>query len=148
MSDAVVQTTETELHLGSALNRVLEGTYCFRLKPIPPGNASGSRQGTLDWDRSTDPEGAVHLAGIQPGLYTIEKSGSEAAGACDFEADPTPAWILVASPASYQGLKSQWVDFTTQARKAEQEGASPTVLLTLRHAALAHLADSLGASGK
>jgi hypothetical protein len=134
--------------LGPALNRVLEGKYCFHFTPLPPGDPKASKQALLDWDRSTDTSGIVQLPGVQPGLYTVEKSASEAAGNCQFEPESTPAWVLVANTSDFPGLTTQWKSLLGKLRDLEDEGASPTVLLTLRHAALAHLADSVHAANQ
>ncbi len=146
LTDSVIDADASDLRLGPALNRVLEGKYCLRFSPLPGGEPGASKQAPLAWDRDTDPAGTVHLTGIRPGLYEVQKSGSEAAGACDFEADAIPAWILVAKPSDFPALKEQWTTVVTRLHDLEEGGASPTVLLTVRHAALAHLADSVQAS--
>ncbi|MBV9265909.1 MAG: hypothetical protein JO061_07060 [Acidobacteriaceae bacterium] len=143
VTDAVVAESGSTVHLGPALNRVLEGKYCFRFTPLPPGNPAASKEATLDWDRSADAEGVLEVPGIEPGLYAVQKSSSEASGACTFKSDANSAWVLVASTSDFPRLRSEWKDFTERIREIEREGASPTVLLTLRHAALAHLADSV-----
>ena len=140
-NDALVRQTGTELHLGPGLNRVLEGKYCFRFTPLPSGSAA-PQTAVMDWDRSTDSEGILQAPNLKPGLYTIEKSPSEAAGACTFEQEKTPAWILIASEADFTRLQPDWKDYTNQMHDIERSGASPTVLLTVRHALLARLADS------
>ena len=146
VSDAIVRQAGAEVHLAPALMRVLEGKYCFRFTPLPPGNPSLTRTATINWDRSTDAEGVVSLPGLPAGLYTLDKSDSEAGGSCTFQPDPTPPWILVTPDPAFTAVTTQWKDYLTQMREIERQGASPTVLLTVRHATLAHLADSLAGS--
>jgi hypothetical protein len=80
-------------------------------------------------------------------LYTLEKSDSAAAGSCAFPLDSTPAWVLTAPDQDFGKLSASWKNYKSEMRTMEQDGASPTVLLTVRHAALAHLADTM-AEGK
>ena len=129
------------------LSRVLEGKYCLRFTPLPPGNSSLAKTVQIDWDRGTDAEGIVQVPTLKNGLYEVEKSDSEAGGSCTFQANPTPAWALVAPAGDFAALTAQWKEYSAHMRDMEHDGASPTVLLTVRHAALAHLADS-GAGGK
>jgi hypothetical protein len=146
ITGSVLRSTGSEVHAGPALTRVLEGKYCLRFTPLPPGDSSAARTVTIDWDRSTDPEGVVQLPNLKPGLYVLDKSDSEAAGACTFPTDATPAWVLVSANDDFNALNARWKEYTTQMRETERVGASPTVLLTIRHAALAHLADSVAPS--
>lgn len=148
ITDAVVPLTGAEVHLGPALKRVLEGTYCFRMTALPISVSSEHKQASLVWDRSVDAEGKVLVAGLGPGLYQIEKSASDGASGCTFESDAIPAWILIAKESDFPALDKRWKEITTRARDLENNGASPTILMTVRHAALAHLADSAQQDGK
>ncbi len=143
LTDAVVRQTGTEVHLAPALNRVLEGRYCFRFTPLPPGNPDATRTVTMDWDRSAESEGIVSIPNFRPGLYVLEKSTPGDSGNCVFDIDAVKAWALVTSDADFSGIEPQWKDYTAQLREIERSGASPGILLTVRHAILAHLADSI-----
>jgi hypothetical protein len=146
VTESVLELNGSQVYLGPALNRVLEGTYCFRFTPLPSPNTSAARQAALNWDRSVDNKGAVNVAGIQPGLYATEKSDNDAAGACQFASEAVPTWVLLANSSDFPNLAAQWKTVRTQLSAMENEGVSPTVLLTVRHAALAHLADSISRS--
>jgi hypothetical protein len=142
VTEAVLRETGSDVHLGPALGRVLEGTYCFRFTPLRRGSNSAT-EATLKWDRDADFEGLVSLPGLHPGLYAVEKSSSEAAGACTFEHEANPAWVFIASASDFPGLASQWKRYAVQLNEMSKDGATPGVLLTVRHAALSHFAESV-----
>jgi hypothetical protein len=137
-NDAVVLATAAAVHWGPALLRVLEGRYCFRVAPLPDGAA---RTFTLDWDRSSDNRGLSPGFILPPGVYSLEKANSD----CRFDdPDRTPAWVVVAPEAEFSHVDAEWKAYALSIRKLEQDGASPAVVSTVRHAVLATLADSLG----
>jgi hypothetical protein len=138
-SEAVLVQTIQGVHWGPALNRVLEGRYCFRLSSLPAGP---SKTFTLDWDRSVASEGIASVPGLTPGLYSLDK-GSRPDGSCDFDPDATPAWVIVASERDFKRVGEQWKESAAWFQQIEQSGAGPAVVVTAHHAALAFLADSL-----
>ena len=142
-NDAAVRKRGNELHLGPALNRVLEGRYCFRFTPLSPEMTS-PQTAALDWDRSNDKEGILQAPNLKTGLYTLEMSPPEAMGACTFQEEKTPAWLLISSDADFARIEPAWKDYSSQIREYESSGVSPTVLVTVRHAVLARLAESEG----
>ncbi len=70
-NDAVVLQRGAEIHLGPALRRVVEDTYCFQLKRLPcPVNFEPSRlRGTV----SKDAEGIAQLPNLKPGAYELSQ---------------------------------------------------------------------------
>jgi hypothetical protein len=142
ISDAVVTQTGDQVHLAPALNRVLEGKYCFRFTPLPETNRSTIETATMNWDRTSDAEGLLSAPKLRPGLYSVEKSNSDAEGACTFDPDTPRAWILVTPEAEFAHTNQVWTEFKQKLRAMEDENVSPDVVRTTRHAILAHLADS------
>lgn len=141
IGDAVVLKTGDQIHLAPALNRVLEGKYCFRFSPLPAGS-SRPQTATLDWDRSTDSEGLLAAPELKPGLYSVEKSNSDAEGACSFDPDTARAWILVTGQSEFARVNEQWATYKEKLLAMENANASPDVVRITRHAILAQLADS------
>jgi len=140
-SDAVVLQDSRGVHWGPALNRVLEGSYCFRLSNLP---ASGTaRVFTLMWDRSIEPEGLAAISGITPGLYAIDKGVPGSNTACAADPDGSTAWVLIAGAADFPRVSAAWKGNANWFSHLEQSGTGPSIVATVRHAVLASLADSL-----
>jgi len=140
-NDAVVRITGTSVHLAPALNRVLEGHYCFRFTPLPAAGAT-PQIFTMDWDRSLDSEGVMEAPALQAGLYAVEKSDAPGGASCNFESDAPKVWVLVASETDFLRIQPEWKSDAAQLHELELAGASPTILQTIRHAILANLADA------
>ena len=140
-SDAVVLRDEKGVHLGPALNRVLEGRYCFRFSSLPLGRSQPSTL-TLDWDRSVDAEGVAQAPALQPGLYALEKGVAGAGNDCRLDMDAPPAWVLVAQAGDFNRLSAEWKQQASAIAQLEQSGASLAAVTTVRHTVLAHLAES------
>jgi hypothetical protein len=145
ISDSVVAQTGDQVHLAPALNRVLEGKYCFRFTPLPETNRSTIQTATMNWDRTSDAEGLLSAPKLRPGLYSVEKSNSDAEGECKFDPDTARAWILITPDSEFPHVSEVWTGFKEKLRAMEDAGASPDVVRTTRHAILAHLADSVEA---
>ncbi len=138
-SDAVVLQDSRGLHWGPALTRVLEGRYCFRLKPLPVKSSGAPQQFTIDWDRSVESEGLAPLPNLAPGLYSLGKGTPGASGACTVDSDGTAAWVVVAGEPAFEKLNQQWKAEQTELDRMQRSGASLPVVVALRHAALAAL---------
>jgi hypothetical protein len=140
-NDAVVLQRGAEIHWGPALRRVLEGAYCFQLKRLP---SSGEiRTFSLAWDRSTDAEGIAQLPNLKPGTYELVKGSTGSDGACRLDADGFPAWVVLAPEGEFPRATADWKDYGDSLTALEKDGASSTLLLALRRAALSGIADSL-----
>jgi hypothetical protein len=143
-NDAVLLTDAKGVHWGPALNRVLEGKYCFLLAPLPAGPGGAF---TLDWDRAIDAEGTgaslkgASLKGVAPGVYRLQK-GSGTAASCKPDAEGSVAWVAIADAARYPKLNTAWKQQVAKFAELEDAGVSVAVVTTLRHAALAQLADA------
>ena len=139
-SDAVVIDTPQGVHWASALTRVLEGHYCFRLSHLPAG-AGAVRTFTLDWDRTVEKEGISAVPNLLPGLYTLEKGVPSANGGCTVDSEA--AWVLVVPQAAFDRVNKQWEEDSAHVDDLDQSGVSTSAVATLRHAILAWLADSV-----
>jgi hypothetical protein len=140
-NDGVVLAQNGELHLAPALTRVLEGEYCFGLKALDANSASAPSELHLKWDKSDEPEGLVKAPNTTPGVYALEKRKLDSSGACSADREAVPAWILVAPEGNYQNLQTQWK--SNRAWFEELSESNPAVVTTMRHAAIAELAESL-----
>jgi hypothetical protein len=142
-SDAVVMLTPQGVHWAPVLGRVLEGRYCFRLAHLPAASAGPFRTFTLDWDKTVEKEGIAPVANLIPGLYGLEKGVPGTNANCRLDANVLPVWVLVVPSAAFDAVNKQWDDDSNQVDELEQSGAATSVLMTLRHAVLAWLADSV-----
>jgi len=141
-NDAVLRQEGESVHFGPALTRVLEGQYCLRIRELPVESSAPPRVVTLTWDRAVEPEGMASVPGLRPGLYTLEVGAPESGGACRVDAEQVPAWVLTAPDSSYGNVNRQWRDALPGLAELDRGGASQALLITLRHAALATLAES------
>jgi hypothetical protein len=141
-NDAVLLLDERGVHWGPALARVLEGKYCLRLEPVP-SSATPPRSVTIDWDRALDSEGVGAAAGVQPGLYSLQKGTPAIGGACQADTDGTTAWVLIASGKEFPTLNATWKEQAAVAADLERSGATRSSVTAVRHTALAGLADSI-----
>ncbi len=136
-NDGVVLASADAAHWGPALTRVLEGTYCFRLTPLPAGNA---RTFTLEWDRRVSPEGIAKMPGLNGGVYTLEKGDA----GCRFtDVDSAPAWVLVVPEPQFAEVNDTWKSYAPTFKELTDDGATPTVVSTVRRAILSSLSDSI-----
>ena len=141
-NDAVVPQTGDTVNWSAALRRVLEGSYCFRLTPLP-ASSGGARTFALEWDQSADSAGAAQLPGLKPGTYTLEKGTPGANGSCVVnDPDAVPAWVAVV-PQSNTTSWNQWKQYSEWLVGLENAGVSSATITTMRHAAIASIADSL-----
>jgi hypothetical protein len=140
-NDAVLRLDPPRLHLGPALTRVLEGRYCFLLGGLPSSSTSPATV-TLDWDRAVDSEGVSQATGVAPGLYSLQK-GTPMGGSCQADTDGTTAWVLIAGSDGFASLDTIWMEQSAIAADLERSGASRSAVATVRHAALAALAERI-----
>ena len=141
-NDAVLFEDAQGVHWGPALKRVLEGEYCFRLTRLPPAGAR-PQVFSLKWDRRKDPEGVMAVPGATPGTYTLEKGAPDGSG-CRVDADAAPAWILIARAPDFSRIEAQWKQDSAWTDRLDESGASQLVVVTVRRALLASLADAPG----
>lgn len=141
-SDAIVLRDSRGIHWGPAFNRVLEGSYCFRLNTIPVSGGT-PHIFTIMWDRSIEPEGIAAVPGVSQGLYSLDKGMSGANGNCSMDPDASAAWVLIVAEPEYSRVMASWKDNLPWFSHIEQSGANPSVVMTVRHAVLSALADSL-----
>ncbi len=140
-SDAVLLEDARGIHWGPALNRVIEGSYCLRLNPLPAPARADPQIFILNWDRESDPEGVGQGRLPTPGLYALDKGKPGAGGACNVDPDDTAAWVLIAAEAQFAPQNAQWKGKATEFAQLERGGAPLSVMATLRHSVLAALAD-------
>jgi len=140
-NDALLLQNAQGIHWGPALERVLEGTYCFRFTRLP---AAGSRPliFQLQWDRRKDREGVMAVPTVTPGTYTLEK-GTPDNGGCRIDPEAAAAWVLIAPESDFGRASAQWQTDTAWTNKLEESGASLMAVTTVRRGLLAGLADSL-----
>jgi hypothetical protein len=136
--DSVLLLDDRGVHWGPALTRVLEGRYCFRMAPLP-ANQRKPTTFALNWDRAVDPEAAVALSGVGPGLYSFEKGRD---GTCDADPDAVPAWVLISPAADFQRLNALWRNQAPKFAELEAAELELSTVRTLRRAVLSTLADS------
>lgn len=143
--DAVVRQAPDGVHWAPALNRILEGDYCFRVSHLPVEDNRRAQTFTIHWDRTVEPEGVAATLNLTPGLYLIEKGTPSADRACMLDPDATPAWVLVVPQAAFDRMNTEWKDNLARLAQLERSGAPISVVSTVRHALLASLADTIEA---
>ncbi len=140
-NDAVVLQRGAEIHWGPALRRVIEDTYCFQLKRLP---SSGEvRSFSLAWDKAADAEGIAKLPDLKPGAYELAKGSPGANGTCRLDEDGLPAWVVLAPENQFARANADWNGYRDTLAELEKSGASPTLVLAVRRAALSGIADSV-----
>jgi hypothetical protein len=144
-NDAVVARNGDEVDFAPALNRVLEGRYCFQVSQLPAASAAPAAAFTLDWDRERKDSGRARVAGIRPGAYTLRKGTPAGPDRCVFEDDAAPAWVVIAPQNDWSRLDAQWKSYGAWFRQLETSGAAPGVVATVRRAVLSSLADTVEA---
>jgi len=142
-ADAVLLQSAQGVHWGSALNRVIEGSYCLRLNPLPAPERAAPQVFPLNWDRDTDAEGVGQASALRPGLYTLDKGTPGTRGACNVDPDESAAWVLIVTEAQFAQLNAQWKKNATDLTQLERAGVPPSGMANLRHAILAALADGV-----
>jgi len=140
-NDAVLLLDSRGLHLGPALMRVLEGNYCFVLNPLTVTSAGTPKTVILDWDRAIDAEGIAAASGVTPGLYRLVKGIPTAGGTCETDKEGVPAWVLLTTAPDFASATASWKSQSDVAADLERNGASRATVSTIRHAALAGLAE-------
>lgn len=143
-SDAVVLQTPEGIHWGPALQRVLEGRYCFRLSQLPVRTTGFTKTFTLDWDRSLEAEGIAQIRDLMPGAYALEKGTPGPNESCRMDPEGVAAWVVVTPEPDFRRVSAEWKDDSVWLAQLERSGASRSTVMTIRHAILAGLADSLG----
>src|SRR5262245_8179464 len=144
-NDAVLLLDPRGLHLGPALTRVLEGKYCFVLNPLTVASAGAPKAVTLDWDRAIDAEGIAAAPGLTSGLYGLVKGNpTGSGGACATDKEGIPAWVLLTTGRDFRSASASWKSQSDVAADLERNGASRGTVSTIRHAALAGLAEPTG----
>jgi|GEM_PF-1472693 hypothetical protein len=143
-NDAVVLQTADTVHWAPALDRVLEGSYCFRLSPLPAASSPAPTIFNLNWDRSVESEGIAPVPTLRPGAYLLMKGEPGPGPSCRFDdPDAAPAWVVVAPEPAFTRVNTEWNAYGPQLTELEQSDASPTVVSTVRRAILSSLADSI-----
>ena len=141
-NDAVVVKDSKGIHFGPSLSRVLEGTYCLSLTPLPQGTATSL---SIQWDRAVDAEGLVTADRVAPGLYQLEKgSAPPGPSGCTADSDGAAAWVLVADAGQFPRLDTAWRSQLPAIAELEQAGVGRSTVDTVRHGVLAALAEALG----
>jgi hypothetical protein len=141
LTDAVVRQTGNRVFWAPALTRLLEGSYCFRLGPLPVGGSAKPRTFSLEWTRDND--GAVDLPNLAPGAYTLMR-GEPEGGSCQIDdPDAAPVWVVVAPDASFARLGPEWESYSMGLAQLA-ENTSPEAAAAVRHVVIAWLADSIG----
>jgi hypothetical protein len=141
ITDAVLQQSGASIAWAPALVRLLEGDYCFQVQALPEGNRKPFVF-TLNWNRTG--EGAVEVAGLPAGLYTLERGTSNASGGCQIEdPDAAKAWVLIASQPDFSRLHDLWDSYAPGLNDLAA-ATSAEVSATVAHSVLASLADMAG----
>lgn len=138
-SDALLLEDAQGVHWGPALNRVLEGHYCLRLTPLPSGTV---RTFSLDWDRSSDPEGLGAAPNLASGVYSLQKGTPGSSSACTVDPDSVPAWVTILPQYQYAKASAVWKTESARIAQIERSDAGPDAAAILRHAVLASFVDS------
>ena len=139
-NDAVILQRGDEIHWGPALRRVLEGTTASNSDDcLCPVKAAPS----LAWDRSNDAEGIAALPGLKPGTYELSKGDAATDGSCRLDADGFPAWVVVVPEAEFTRANTDWKSYGDSLADLEKTGATASLVMAVRRAALSGSADSL-----
>jgi hypothetical protein len=136
-NDALLLVSDTGIDFSSALRRVVEGKYCFRLT----GAGMPVRTFTLDWDRERANSGRAIVNGVAQGIFRLEKA---AEGGCERDPETGSAWVAVLPGDLYAAAQSSWSSAEQWATQAEKDGLSAETIAQVRHAVL----DDLVRSGK
>jgi|SRR5687767_8999606 len=137
-ADSVVLLDEKGVHWAPALTGILEGSYCLSLGTLPPSAQTWTTE--LKWDRSRDPEGLATARGLEPGLYSLRK-GPAAGPGCRPDPNEDAGWVLIVSRPRFSEIDAEWRSYAASVDELEGSGVSPSLLATLRRAALAGLAE-------
>ncbi len=141
-NDAIVILKGDEVHLAPALNRILEGNYCFSLQSLETSDASSALL-KLNWNKDDEPEGMVKAPGLKPGVHLLERKILTDSGSCAVDSKSVPAWILLAPETQFRELTDQWKAKRPWFDELTASGSSPAVVATMRHATIAELSQSL-----
>ena len=123
------------------LGRVLDGAHCFHLRPLPKTPAGSTPVFIRNWQHSDRSSAIVRIDGLRPGLYNVTE-GIVAGGACAEANDVDAAWVLIVSAKHFREIDSRWVTASSHLQRIAR-GVDPMVVATVRHALLAHLADTM-----
>jgi hypothetical protein len=138
-ADAVLRLKAGSVDFGPALQRVLEGEYCLRLRDLPLDVSRPPRVVNINWDRATNADGPAAVTDVRPGLYQLEV-GIRRPGGCNVDPEQIPAWVLVAPEDDYLKLSTEWRAALRQLTDLDRAGETLALIATLRHAYLASLA--------
>jgi hypothetical protein len=137
-ADAVVLLDDKGVHWAPALAGVLEGNYCLSLGTLPASAQTWTTE--LRWDRARDAEGLATVRGLEPGLYSLRKGPAGGPG-CRPDQNEDAGWVLIARSPRFSELDSEWRTYAASVDELEGSGVSPSLIATLRRAALAGLAE-------
>jgi hypothetical protein len=138
--DSLVLYDGEAVHLAPALRRTLEGSYCFQLEALPKGKLP-QRNFVLNWTK--DPQGAVSLPSLPPGLYALDGVRLAAGSTCKIDQpSPSPTWVLVATSGQFESLKKEWDRISPNVASVEAD-SDPEIAAKFLQALMAALADSI-----
>jgi hypothetical protein len=109
---------------------------------LPAGTSGTLPPFSLDWDRALDAEGIQQVSDLKPGLYGLDKGTLDGDG-CKLDADGSTAWVLIAPNVDFERLNGEWKTQAAAIAELDRSGAANATLLTIRHAVLSGLAESL-----
>jgi len=144
-SDALLLEDARGVHWGPALNRVLEGHYCFRLTPLPSGTV---RTFSLDWDRSSDPDGVGVAPNLTAGVYSLQKGTPGSSSSCAVDPDSVPAWVTILPQDQYAKASAVWKTESARITQIERSDEGSDAAAILRHDVLASVVDSTASPRK
>jgi len=134
-NDALLLLDDAGIDFASALRRVVEGKYCFRLTGSAPG--AQVRTFMLDWDRERANSGRATVPGLSAGLFRLEKA---AEGGCERDPETGSAWIAILPGDRHGAAQSTWASTELWATQAAKDGLSAETIAQVRHAVLDDLA--------
>ena len=141
VADGLALQDREDTHWAPVLDRMLDGTHCFRLTSLPAGTAKQGRYFIVNWQHSEAASGTAKSRGLRPGLYSVAEGIVGAGATCTDRPNAQSAWVLVLAAADYERIDSEWKRASGQFDRIALK-ADPSAVETVRRAFLAYWADN------
>lgn len=133
--EAVLKLDSGTVDLAPAIAKVFEGDHCFLIAPIDrPAEHVPLR---VSWRPGSG--APVRVSSLTPGLHLIEK----ASPSCARTEGAEQAWVLLAPPADFDRISTEFSRTQAQLAALEQQGFGSPASLALARAVLGSYAEGL-----
>jgi hypothetical protein len=141
VADGLAFQDRDDTHWAPVLDRVLDGTHCFRLTSLPTKTGKHGRYFIVNWRHSDAASGTAKTRSLRPGLYSVAEGIVGAGATCTERPGTKSAWVLVVAAADYERIDSEWKRASLQFDRIAST-ADPSAVETVRRAFLAYWADN------